>query len=658
MLMVRRISGRDLDEHALADIVTARCGRLPLAIALVAARLRGHPAWTGEYLLDLLADGDDDLEPLRAGDRSVRAAFQMSLDHLPVSRQLLFGLLGVVPGPTFDAYAVAALADTTVAAARSDLDACHEDHLLQETTPGRYRLHDLLRAYARSLAAELPADLTRDALRRLRDYYLHAARTAAALLPPRRTTSRARRPVTPLPTPIGPTVAAAQYWFDTELPMLVACLEQAAAEGASAWVADIADPLQPFLCLAGDRRLAAHIHRTALATAVAAGDRADEAMTGHDLGMILWLSGDHAAAADHAGRSHELCRAAGDVIGQANALTLLAQCRRFQGDLDAAADIVSQSVALHDGCDDPLGRARALTALGSIQRALGRYPEAEDSLRRGLELSDQLDDDFGRATTLCEIGTVQNDLGDCRGAIDSFTTMLELLTRLGARTGQATALSELGQLYSVVGDHTRAVTTLRRTCQICTDSGDVFGTANSLAYLGIAHSALGEYAAAKDVLRQADDLYTTMNFRHGQANVFVSLGVVQRREGDFATANDTLIRGRELYAEVDAHLGEAESLIELGQLALDYPPAGDPAEHFDQALTIARDVGSPSRQAAALRGKASVLLRRGDSAAARPFLLDARAIYQRSNAPEVADIDKILGTTPEQGLPVRNSTVS
>jgi DNA-binding SARP family transcriptional activator len=641
MLMVRRISGRDLDEHALADIVTTRCGRLPLAIALVAARLRGHPAWTGEYLLDLLADSDDDLEPLRAGDRSVRAAFQMSLDHLPSSRQHLFGLLGVVPGSAFDAHAIAALADTTVASARADLDACHEDHLLQETAPGRYRLHDLLRAYARSLAADLPPEVRRDALRRLRDYYLYAARTAATLLPPRRTASRAPRPATPVPTPSLLTRAAAQRWFETELSTLVACVEQAAVDEPP-WVADITDALHAFLCLAGDRQLAQHIYRTALDATVATGNRADEAIAHHDLCMMFWLAGDDVSAADHAQRSHELCRASGDLLGQANALTSLGLCRRFQGDAAAGAQILSHSLALHDRMDDRLGRGHTLTLLGSVQRVLGRYTESAHNLRRGLALFDQLDEDFGRATVRCEMGAVQHGVGDYRAAIDSFTTAFDLFTRLGSRVGRGFSLSELGQLYSVIGDHATAIAMLHEAYQLWTDSGDMLGRANTLAYLGIAHSALGKYGEAKDALRQANDQYTAMNSRHGQANVCASLGAVQRREGDFAAATETMTRSHALYVEVGARFGEAESLIGLGELALDHPPAGDPAEYFDRALTIVREVGAVPLEGAALRGKALVLIQRGDPTAARALLVDARVIYERIHAPEVAAINRVL----------------
>lgn len=145
-----KLAGRPaehVDRRAVAEIV-ARCGYLPLAIALAGAQLRTHPRWTPRFLADLLAEEHHRLEHLRAGDRSVAAAFGMSFRQLPADRQRVFRLLGRHPGPEVDAHALARLADITHSEARHQLEALYADHLVQETAPNRYQLHDLVRAYA------------------------------------------------------------------------------------------------------------------------------------------------------------------------------------------------------------------------------------------------------------------------------------------------------------------------------------------------------------------------------------------------------------------------------------------------------------------------------------------------------------------------------
>ena len=63
---------------------------------------------------------------------------------------------GLHPGTSTDAYAAAALAGVPLAEAAGLLDALHGEGLLTETGHRRYGMHDLIRAYARDLAATDP----------------------------------------------------------------------------------------------------------------------------------------------------------------------------------------------------------------------------------------------------------------------------------------------------------------------------------------------------------------------------------------------------------------------------------------------------------------------------------------------------------------------
>jgi hypothetical protein len=131
---------------------------------------------------------------MHAENLSVAAAFGLSYADLTEDLQRLFRRLGLVPGPGLDAYAVAALDDTSLATARRGLDELYDHHLLAEPAPGRYQLHDLLREHARALAAgDDPAE-SDAAAGRLLDYYLHTALAAG-----RRFDIRASASSRPLP---------------------------------------------------------------------------------------------------------------------------------------------------------------------------------------------------------------------------------------------------------------------------------------------------------------------------------------------------------------------------------------------------------------------------------------------------------------------------
>jgi hypothetical protein len=117
----------------------------------------------------------DRLAVMRAENLSVAAAFDLSYQDLAEAQQRLFRRLGLAPGPDIDAYAAAALDDISLESARGQLDELYDHHLLTELAPGRYLLHDLLREYARALAAAGDTADTRAAVGRLVSYYTHVA---------------------------------------------------------------------------------------------------------------------------------------------------------------------------------------------------------------------------------------------------------------------------------------------------------------------------------------------------------------------------------------------------------------------------------------------------------------------------------------------------
>ncbi len=166
---------------------------LPLAIGMLASQLRHHPAWSAADLAAVLAGARDRLELMRAEDLSVAAAFDLSYADLTSDQRRLFRRLGLHPGPDIDAYAAAALDGTSLATAQRGLAGLYDQHLLSEPTPGRYRLHDLLREHAQALAAVDDPAAREAATGRLLDYYLDTALAASQRITIRMT------PIPPVP---------------------------------------------------------------------------------------------------------------------------------------------------------------------------------------------------------------------------------------------------------------------------------------------------------------------------------------------------------------------------------------------------------------------------------------------------------------------------
>jgi transcriptional regulator with XRE-family HTH domain len=98
--LLARLAGRagiNGGDAAVGEIARL-CGYLPLAIGMVAAQLRHHPAWSPVGLAADLAQTRDGLAVMRAENLSVAAAFDLSYQDLTAGPQRLFRRLGLAPG--------------------------------------------------------------------------------------------------------------------------------------------------------------------------------------------------------------------------------------------------------------------------------------------------------------------------------------------------------------------------------------------------------------------------------------------------------------------------------------------------------------------------------------------------------------------------------
>lgn len=164
----------------IADLL----GHLPLAIMIVAGRLNStqRPISVSEMLTQL-RQLDDRLEPLVREDRSVRASFDLSYATLAPYLQSFFDVLGAFGGDDFDVLAVADVAATDVASAKASLQALKDLSLIQDSHSNRFRLHPLLREYAREhlekksqALTQLPPDVQSNPYRRMMIHYVNRAR--------------------------------------------------------------------------------------------------------------------------------------------------------------------------------------------------------------------------------------------------------------------------------------------------------------------------------------------------------------------------------------------------------------------------------------------------------------------------------------------------
>jgi tetratricopeptide (TPR) repeat protein len=522
-----RVAGRpDLQptDAAVADVIRL-CRYLPLALRLVAGRLRRHSTWTLSDVGAELAGAESRLTAIDAGERSIAAAFDLSYRDLTDDQQRLFRRLGLHPGPDIDAYAAAALHDTTLTGARRDIENLYDLHLLDEPVRGRYRLHDLIRDYARTRAAsEFPAE--RDAaVDRLLDYYLHTAASAVAYLTTG-SASSTKPPVThpPRSTPDLATRQAALSWFEAERANLRAVTEYAALHAHQSHAISFPAVIHPFLRAYGPWDQALTLHHTALNAARTIGDRHGEATALNNLGDIQHLTGDY----------H-----------------------------DAIINL-KQALLLYHDLHDRHGQANTLNNLGLVHYLTNYSADATTALEQALLLYRDLHDRHGQANALSTLGLVQRQARQHDLAIVSLDYALALYRDLDDRHGQADALRNLGAVHLATKHYADATTSLEQALTLYGDLNDRHGQANTLLILGVVQQQTQDYGLATTSLKQALALYRDLDDRRGQANAHHYLGAVQLATGqDLADATTNLEQAQALYRDLGAQPNETNAFTNI-----------------------------------------------------------------------------------------------
>src|SRR6266851_4813418 len=493
--------------HAVAQ-VTGLCGYLPLAIRLVAARLRHHPTWTVTDLAAELDTARDRLAAMQAEDVSVAAAFDLSYQDLTAGQQRLFRRLGLHPGTDIDAYAAAALDDTGLQATRRRLGELYDHNLVSEPTRGRYRLHDLLREHARARAAADDAADQQAAIGRLLDYYLHIAVTASQHIAWRTSIAGSAPPgTTSAWVPEMRTGEEAIAWLEAERANLHACADYAAAHGLLVHAVWIPVATSGFLHTQGHWNEAASLGQAALAAARTIGDRQGQAWALHQLGVVQDLTGDYPAAAASLTRALQLFRDLGDRRGQAWVLHDLGGVQQRTGDHPAAAASLTRALQLFRDLGDRRGQAWALHDLGGVQRRTGDHPAAAASLTQALQLSRDLGDRQGQACALNALGGVQRRTGNYAAAAASLTRALQLFRDLGDRHGQAVASISLGELLFLSSEHRQARGYFAQALDIARDINAPVQEAQALEGIGRSHIREGNPAQGAAHIRQALAIY-------------------------------------------------------------------------------------------------------------------------------------------------------
>ncbi|MFG2642564.1 BTAD domain-containing putative transcriptional regulator [Streptomyces sp. NPDC048370] len=551
--LLTRIVGpeRTEAEPLAAARILASCGNLPLAIRIAGARLATRSRLPLKVLADRLADERRLLDELAVGDLAVRSTIGLSfhaLDRLPRTALERMGHFGL---PEFSPWLVGRLLDVPETEAQRLLELLVDTQLVtftgvDRTGVLRYRLHDLVRLFAREEAevAE-PADTLVEAVARVLRSWTSLLHRLAASSPSPQITWRPATPVAQAPGPPPATTASppdefgdrvlrelvlgdAFGWFDGDQAALTVAVERAAAIGLEPLVCDLVSAYNAVELRTNHFEFRARITGTALAAAQRVEDQPREAAMLAELAQLRYDQDRFVEARCHFGEALSRFRALGDVRGQAFALAGLGITCREPGHLAEAVHFLDQAAALLHATDDHRG---------DDHRGVGHVLRTRASVR--LE---------------------QGEYGAARADLD---TALDAFRRGGSRRGLALTLRSLGLYHRAVGDYEAALGVCAESAAIFAELGDVFLHSYAVRAHAKALMRLGRRAEALPRLEGALDTVRACHDRFGQAVTLRVIGQLHLADGRLDPAQGRLEEAMALWDAMDTPLWRARTEYDL-----------------------------------------------------------------------------------------------
>lgn len=455
--LLERIIGTKAHQEpdAVASLIRL-CGNHPLALRIVAQRASTSRQQLRDLSRGLSEAGRERTTRLVTadGDRAVATAFSWSYTKLRPAAARAFHLLSLHPGTAISTHAAAALLGT--GDPQPLLERLAGQSLLEQTSQGSHRFHDLVQGYAEQCAAEFePAAEQHAAIQRLLDWYLYTAQAADDMVLPRRAV---RPPLDPSASRWPPLTFSrreeALAWCEAEAPNLVAAVCRASEVGMASVAWQLPAVLWGYFYLTKSWTDWTTCYRIGLAASRHPSIK-DEPHTRYGqawmltgLGTAHWSMGEPDQAISHYGQAIDLWREIGHRAGEAMVLNNRGAAR---GAVREGLADLRGALRIRQEVGDRLGVAQSMSNLAETYSTMGRFALAVPLLWKAYRIHCESRSGFGKATTVHNMAVAYRGLGDFQRAERCLLHALRVRRSIQDRHGQAETLRLLGTVQCDIG---------------------------------------------------------------------------------------------------------------------------------------------------------------------------------------------------------------
>lgn len=556
LVLLERVLGRErvAVESEAAMRLADRCGHLPLALRISAARLLSRDHWTIARLANRLSDESRKLVELAAEDRSIKACINSSLEALKPEVLQSLRYFCLHPGDDIEIHAAAALTGLDVYGAEDVVELLLDNHLLEPRRAERYTVHSLVRTYVLERFADHDDE---GAFERLTDYYRSVIGRAADAAFPGRSRFSAGLPDYEGAVPELDDRNLALAWIDSEYRNILPSLAEAARRGMHSHVVESVRNLIYHLHLRGRNDAFLEAAVLGVVSSRQTADSTATRMSLVNLAVAYWHRGDLQAGLVQLHEALDVASAAGDRAGQAVCLSRLGTFYSTVGDMRLAVDHLERCIPMHREAGNLKEVAEARFHLSSAFNVLGRYSEAAAQAEAAIALNQELSSPSTLTMALVNLGTAQTGLGLHHEALGTLSEALEWEDRLGGSLSNALILARMVPACRSTGARDAAAQFAREAAEaVEAPNTSPMHRVTVLDLLGEHAFLEGELGVARELFTEAIELSEKLGLRYNAAWATAGLAATSAALGEDEAAR----RLRGLIGPIFDEIGFPEQL--------------------------------------------------------------------------------------------------
>ncbi|MGW0968744.1 tetratricopeptide repeat protein [Streptomyces sp. NPDC002516] len=490
--------GRGVDSDVIQELC-GLCGHLPLGLQIAAAIAKEEVELPLSDLVEELTEAKTRLDVLQYGDSAVRAALQVSFQHLEEDLRDRFCKISVNPGTSISEEIAAVVLELPVARVRAILRKLAQASLIaREGASVRWRMHDLVYLFSSEQAEERIDQ---------REYMRCFARIASSYDEVSGQADEALRGIPANGSRFN--IQKALVWFDDEHVNI----RSAALRALDVKLHEVAYYLSMNLVVYFDIRLrvndALQSSITAHEAARGLKDPERQVRSLNNIGLTLTSQRRFKEAIQKLTKANAIAERIGFIEGECDtAVSLGAAVRQYQGPR-AAIPLLVKANNLAKRSGDAGSIASSLTNLGSAYREAGEFASAVEVLSESIAFHQKSGDRRKEASAHGGLGAALSDMGQLEAAVESFKRSFSGYEEVQDFLGVNLNWANLGGAYLRMGRVANAEKCLTRALDYFTSVKNAYYQAMCLMNLGEVESARGSRDAARDLYSRALEMYET-----------------------------------------------------------------------------------------------------------------------------------------------------